>query len=102
MVIPAYNESESIETIVKEFLKTRFVTKVLVIDNHSTDKTAEIAEKAGATVIRKNANTGFGHSVALLASVCLSHRVCGYSSPSVTPPKTFTYQVGAFSRNFPA
>ena len=65
MVIPAYNESESIETIVKEFLKTRFVTKVLVIDNHSTDKTAEIAEKAGATVIRKNANTGFGHSVAL-------------------------------------
>ena len=65
MVIPAYNESESIETIVKEFLKTRFVTKVLVIDNHSSDKTAEIAEKAGAAVIRKNANTGFAHSVGL-------------------------------------
>ena len=65
MVIPAYNESKSIETTVKGFLKTQFVTQVLVIDNHSTDNTAGIAEKAGATVIRKNANRGLGHSVAL-------------------------------------
>ena len=65
MIIPAYNESDSIESMVKKFLDRKFVKYVLVIDNNSTDGTPEIAERAGAKVIRKKKNLGFAHSVAM-------------------------------------
>ena len=50
IVIPAFNEEECIETVVSGF---RAVTnaEIVVADNNSTDATAVIAEKAGATVI---------------------------------------------------
>ena len=41
------------------------VKHVIVIDNHSSDGTDNIAEKCGAKVIRKDRNMGFGHSYAL-------------------------------------
>ncbi len=49
-VIPAYNEEIAIGSVV---LKARkHVDTVIVVDDSSTDKTAEIAELAGAEVIR--------------------------------------------------
>jgi len=62
VIIPAYNESESIEKVVKDYLGQKFVKNIIVVDNHSSDDTAIIAEKSGAKVIRKESNTGFGHS----------------------------------------
>tara|TARA_B100000029_G_C17577022_1_gene958483 strand:- start:1204 stop:2220 length:1017 start_codon:yes stop_codon:yes gene_type:complete len=64
MVIPAYNEEKSIGKTVKQFLELDSVKHVLIIDNNSTDKTVEIAEKSGAKVIKKDVNKGFAHSVA--------------------------------------
>ena len=59
--IPAYNEEK---TIAKVILKTRkYVDKVIVCDDGSTDMTAEIAEAVGAEVIRLEKN--FGKGVAL-------------------------------------
>ena len=65
VILPAYNEAPAIEDVVKNFQKNKFVKHVIVIDNHSSDGTDDIAEKCGAKVIRKDRNMGFGHSYAL-------------------------------------
>jgi glycosyltransferase involved in cell wall biosynthesis len=62
VVIPAYNEEEGIELIVNDFSKQKYVKQVMIIDNHSTDNTVEIAKKAGAVIITKNKNQGYAHS----------------------------------------
>ena len=51
-----YNEAEVIESILKDHTSQKHVTDVLVIDNHSTDSTVEIAKKNGAKVITKEEN----------------------------------------------
>jgi len=65
VIIPAYNEELSIEKVVKDFLNQKFVDHVIVIDNKSSDMTADIAEKSGARVLRKPQNLGLGHSYAI-------------------------------------
>jgi len=56
--IPAYNEEYTIAKVVLKAMK--YVDKVIVCDDGSTDMTAEIAEKLGATVIRHERNMGKG------------------------------------------
>jgi glycosyltransferase involved in cell wall biosynthesis len=54
--IPCFNEERFIGSVV---LKTKgYVDEVMVIDDGSTDRTALVAEKAGATVIRHDSNQG--------------------------------------------
>ncbi|MFX1566322.1 MAG: glycosyltransferase family 2 protein [Promethearchaeota archaeon] len=50
VVIPAWNEEEPIAYTIKDFM-TPEVDDVIVIDNNSTDNTAQVAKTAGATVI---------------------------------------------------
>lgn len=58
VVIPAYNEERFIGSVV---LKTRqIVNTVIVVDDGSRDSTAEIAEAAGAVVVRHEGNKGKG------------------------------------------
>lgn len=49
VIIPAYNEAESIGLVINDIPK--IVTEIIVVDNNSTDGTAEIAKNAGATVL---------------------------------------------------
>jgi glycosyltransferase involved in cell wall biosynthesis len=56
--IPAYNEERSIARIVTGAKK--YVDQVVVVDDGSSDATAEIAESAGAYVIRHEMNGGYG------------------------------------------
>lgn len=58
IVIPAFNEEQlildcldSIEASVKVHAKPDFTHEVIVVDNNSTDKTAELAKQAGAQVV---------------------------------------------------
>ncbi len=61
VAIPAYNEEAAIGSVV---LSVQEVTeRVLVVDDGSTDSTAEIAKRAGAEVIRHNENRGKGAAV---------------------------------------
>lgn len=50
VLIPCYNEEPTIEKVVNDAKKALPEAVVYVYDNNSTDKTAEIAEKAGAIV----------------------------------------------------
>ncbi|MCK4527837.1 glycosyltransferase family 2 protein, partial [candidate division WOR-3 bacterium] len=55
-ILPAYNEEIRIGSIV---LRTKqHADRVIVIDDGSTDRTAEVAELAGAEVIRHPVNKG--------------------------------------------
>lgn len=59
--IPAYNEEVSIGSVV--LLAKTITDHVLVIDDGSTDATADIAREAGATVICHEENQGKGAAV---------------------------------------
>lgn len=53
VVLPAFNEEQGIRQAVEDFLATQAADEVLVIDNNSTDRTAEEAKKARAVLIRE-------------------------------------------------
>jgi glycosyltransferase involved in cell wall biosynthesis len=56
VVIPAYNEAMSIGSVIANC--KAFCDETIVVDDGSTDSTAEIAKKSGATVIRNEKNLG--------------------------------------------
>ncbi len=59
--IPCFNEERCIGSVV---LKTKkFVSSVIVIDDGSTDATAEVAEAAGASVHQHDRNRGYGAAI---------------------------------------
>jgi len=55
-VITAFNEEKTVGDVVRRALQ--HVDEVVVVDDASTDNTAAIAAKAGATVIRHQQNMG--------------------------------------------
>jgi glycosyltransferase involved in cell wall biosynthesis len=61
-LIPAYNEAATIGEVLERIAGLGLDTKVVVIDDGSTDETAAIAAAAGATVISK-ANGGKGSAI---------------------------------------
>jgi glycosyltransferase involved in cell wall biosynthesis len=56
--MPAYNEERSIAKMVLGCLK--YVDRVVVVDDGSSDATADIAASTGAHVIRHEWNAGYG------------------------------------------
>jgi glycosyltransferase involved in cell wall biosynthesis len=67
-VIPAYDEESTIGEVLERIAALGLDAQVIVVDDGSTDRTAEIAEAHGATVIRQ-ANAGKG--AALRAGIAL-------------------------------
>ncbi|MBN1262866.1 MAG: glycosyltransferase family 2 protein [Candidatus Pacebacteria bacterium] len=67
LILPAYNEEQGVEKIipavpVKEIRARGFETEIVVVDNNSTDKTAEVARRLGARVLREK-NQGYGYAI---------------------------------------
>ena len=61
VVMPAYNEEEYIAKAVKEFSSIPEVDEVIVVNNNSTDRTKELAIKAGAIVVDEE-KQGYGYA----------------------------------------
>jgi len=61
VVIPSYNESKEISNIVSQ-IKT-LGHAVVIVDDGSSDDTAQIAEAGGAVVLRNQSNLGKGASL---------------------------------------
>ncbi|MCJ7827785.1 glycosyltransferase family 2 protein [Patescibacteria group bacterium] len=60
VVIPCYNEEQGIELTYRRIPK--FVDEIIVVDNLSTDNTARVARKLGATVVAEK-NKGYGFAL---------------------------------------
>jgi glycosyltransferase involved in cell wall biosynthesis len=59
--IIAYNEEQSIKTVIEGFKKMREIDRIIVVNNNSRDKTAENARKAGAAVVDET-RQGYGYA----------------------------------------
>ena len=63
VVIPALNEEEPIAAVVRECQSTKIPREVIVVDNGSTDATAERAREAGARIVSEP-RPGYGRACA--------------------------------------
>ena len=62
VVIPAWNEAQSIEYVIQDFKARPKIGEIIVTDNLSEDGTGEIAKKAGARVLARR-YVGYGDAV---------------------------------------
>ena len=88
VIIPAYNEERSIGLVVEEVPKA-WVREIVVCDNASTDKTAEVAEAAGATVVYEP-HPGYG-------SACLKAMAYLAAKPVEEQPDIVVFMDGDHS-----
>ena len=83
VIIPAYNEAPSIGMVLKDIPDS--VSEVIVVDNGSTDNTAQVAQKQGATVYHEP-RKGYGYA-------CLK----GLEKCSKNPPDIVVFLDGDYS-----
>jgi glycosyltransferase involved in cell wall biosynthesis len=62
-VVPAWNEEGAIGSVIDEIARARPASEVVVVDDASTDDTAAVALRHGATVLRLPFNVGIGGAV---------------------------------------
>jgi polyisoprenyl-phosphate glycosyltransferase len=68
VIIPAYNEADAIGATINDIQKSLDSAdigenEIVVVDDGSSDKTSQCATDAGARVVQKLQNLGYGHSL---------------------------------------
>jgi glycosyltransferase involved in cell wall biosynthesis len=63
VVIPAFNEAGNLPAVIAELKNARPADDVLVVDDGSTDDTAEVARHLGCPVLELPFNLGYGAAV---------------------------------------
>ena len=63
IIIPAFNEEAAIGEVVRDLKGTLAGAEIIVIDDGSSDRTAEAASAAGAHVVRHGGNRGYGAAI---------------------------------------
>src|SRR5919106_1280472 len=70
-VIPAYNESKNIRSVISE--TSKHVNSIIVVDDGSIDKTSELAAAMNTIVVRNKVNMGKGFALKRGLIECLRH-----------------------------
>lgn len=99
VVIPAYNSEEFIgEAISSALGQTLRVSEIIVVDDGSSDQTAEVAAKLGASVIRQEHG---GISVARNAGIRAAKHdwIAFLDADDIWEPKKIEYQWAAIRRH---
>ena len=63
VIIPAYNEEDTVATVVEVVRKVSFVDEIIVVNDGSSDNTEAEAARAGARVITHESNMGKGEAL---------------------------------------
>src|ERR1700681_3858733 len=62
-VIPTWNRRDLLSTLLESLnAQLRPFDDIIVVDNGSVDDSADLAQRAGATVVRLGQNLGFAHA----------------------------------------
>lgn len=71
LLLPAYNESKTIGQIIQE--TSEFISEIVVIDDGSSDETAEIASASGVICLANATNCGKGSALRKGFAYALKH-----------------------------
>jgi len=62
LIIPAYNEEATIASVIEDFKTQEALDEIIIVDNNSKDRTAEIAHQQGVRVVTET-KQGYGHAL---------------------------------------
>ena len=93
VVIPCLNEEIAIEQVLDEL--PTYVDEVIVVDNNSTDRTAEVARSRGAIVVTE-LNRGYGRAYKKGFSCATGDIVISLDGDHSYPLDALSYLVEAF------
>ena len=93
VVIPCLNEEQGIEQVLRRM--PEFVDQVIVVDNGSTDRTADVARGFGAVVIREDVR-GYGRSYKRGFQEATSDVIVTLDGDHSYPPDAISYLLEAF------
>jgi glycosyltransferase involved in cell wall biosynthesis len=97
VIVPALNEAESIGTVVAA-MPWASIAECIVVDNGSTDATAEIAAAAGAKVVRSQRGYGAAMSAGVAAAMPSSEVLVFLDGDGADPVEEMQRLVGPVER----
>jgi glycosyltransferase involved in cell wall biosynthesis len=93
VIIPCLNEERGIEKILQAM--PEFVDEIIVVDNNSTDRTAEVAQGLGAKLIREEVR-GYGRSYKRGFAAATGDLIVTLDGDHSYPVDALSYLVEAF------
>jgi glycosyltransferase involved in cell wall biosynthesis len=93
VIIPCLNEEQGIEKVLRRM--PAFVDDVIVVDNGSTDRTADVAKSFGATVIRENVR-GYGRAYKRGFAAATGDVIVTLDGDHSYPPDAISYLIEAY------
>jgi len=93
VIIPCLNEEQGIEQVLRRM--PSFVDQVIVVDNNSTDRTAEVAASFGAEVIREHVR-GYGRAYKKGFAHATGDVIVTLDGDHSYPPDAISYLLEAF------
>jgi dolichol-phosphate hexosyltransferase len=93
VIIPCLNEEQGIANVLRAM--PDFVDEVIVVDNNSTDRTAEVAAGLGAKVIREDVR-GYGRSYKRGFALAMSDLIITLDGDHSYPVDAISYLIEAF------
>ena len=93
VIIPCLNEEQGIEQVLRRM--PAFVDQVIVVDNGSTDRTADVAQSFGAEVIRENVR-GYGRAYKRGFASASGDVIITLDGDHSYPPDAISYLLEAF------